>query len=228
MLATSLIMYRNIGNNSFERLPNFNFPFISSRFFIVDFNNDSLQDVLFQFSDKSGYVIYYNQNNFKLTDSLFVAVPYFGEWWRNCHCADVDGNGYTDILTIRNSSVQLPANIDIKYNDGKGHFVEHPLEIKDGNNLEEVHLFKNYPNPFCNQTTIEFYISKTTLANLSIYDTKGNFITCLVDKRINAGLQHAIWNRIDRIGETCKSGIYFAVLKTAENGSQTIKLITYQ
>jgi hypothetical protein len=225
--VTSLIMYRNLGNNTFERLPEFSFTSISSRFFVTEFNNDSLPDILFQLFNDSGYVIYYNQGDFQLGDSAFVPVDYYGEPWRNCFCADLDGNGDNDILTVRTSYNQLPANLDIKFNDGKGHFVDQPLGIKDKNTIEAHQILRNFPNPFSEKTTIEFFLRETSKVSLSIYDTRGNILTCLIDKRMSEGIHYAIWNRADKGCGYCKPGIYFAVLKTSENGCTNIKLLAY-
>jgi hypothetical protein len=224
---TGLTIFENSGSGNFIEHDERVYSFPSSEFYLSDFNNDSLQDVLFQLYDKSGYVTYYNQGDFQLADSTFVAVEYYGEPWRNCCCADLDGNGYNDVVTVRTSGIPLPANLDIKFNDGKGHFVDQPLGIRDETITDKIKILNNFPNPFLYQTTIEFLVSETEVVNLSIYDTKGIFITCLLNKRMTAGKHQIIWKRVDIGGNTCKPGIYIAILKTPVNGYRTIKLLAF-
>ena len=186
---------------------------------LSDFNNDSLPDVLLQFDN--GYLIYYNKGNFHLGDSAFIPVEYMGEWWRNCCSSDLDGNGYKDIVTVRYN----PGNLDIKFNDGKGHFVDQPLAIKD--KINEIQLFKSFPNPFSDQTTFEFHLSKPEHVNLSIYDAGGNLFICMIDEKMEAGKQTLSWKLNDLNGEPCSPGYYFAALKLNGEQKGTLKLLIY-
>jgi hypothetical protein len=225
---TGVTIFENTGSGNFIKHDEIIFPFSTSKFYLSDFNNDSFSDLLFQLYNKSGHVIFYNQGDFLLGDSTFVAVSDYGEQWRKCCCADLDGNGYNDIVTVRTSYTKIPANVDIKFNDGHGHFVDHPLGIKDNNKSVYLQLLRNFPNPFNNRTTIEFYLTEPTMVDLSIYDTKGNFISCLINNRIGAGLHHTIWDRADFRGKICSAGIYFAIVKMPKNRSRTIKLEMFQ
>lgn len=222
-MMNSLIMYRNTGNDSLQRLPGFTCPSNSSRFFITDFNNIGLPDVLFQ--SLEGYFIYYNKGNFQLGDSAFVPVEYQGERWRNCCCADLDGNGYNDIITVRTFFDLSPGTLDIKFNDGKGHFINHPLGLKDW--IKELQLLKIFPNPFSEQTLFEFYLSKTELVDLSIYDADGKLIKCLIDKKMEAGKHNVVWNRNDLNKKPYDPGLYFATLKLNGEPQGILKLVIY-
>ena len=222
---TGVTMFENTGSGNFIKHDEIVFPFSTSEFLLSDFDNDSLPDILFRLLNKSGYIIYNNQGGFQLGDSAFVPVVDYGEHWRNSFCADLDGNGYNDVITIRTSGVVLPANLDIKFNDGKGHFVDHPLGIK--NKVNEIQPFKCFPNPFCDQTLFEFNLSTTELVNLSIYDVGGKLVTCLIDEKLEAGKYNVAWKRNDLNKKPCDPGLYFAILKLNGEPKRILKLVIY-
>ncbi len=222
---TGVTMFENTGSGNFIKHDEIVFPFSTSEFLLSDFDNDSLPDILFRLMNKSGYIIYNNQGGFQLGDSAFVPVVDYGEHWRNSFCADLDGNGYNDVITIRTSGVVLPANLDIKFNDGKGHFVDHPLGIK--NKVNEIQPFKCFPNPFCDQTLFEFNLSTTELVNLSIYDVGGKLVTCLIDEKLEAGKYNVAWKRNDLNKKPCDPGLYFAILKLNGEPKRILKLVIY-
>ena len=225
---TSLIIYENQGNNVLDTLEEFYFQPMSSRFFVTDFNNDSLQDILFQLSDKSGYIIYYNQGNFQLADSQFVALPPSNpqEGWRNCYCADMDDNGYNDIITVKTLYVYLPDNLEILFNDGHGNFVEDPLTNIETPVQEPQNPLSCYPNPFTTKTTFKITIKETAQAELFIYDFQGRLIKNLTNNIQKGGQYFTIkWDGLDTGGKACKPGTYIAYLKVNGKPRQSIKLI---
>ncbi|MCK9401004.1 MAG: VCBS repeat-containing protein [Bacteroidales bacterium] len=225
---TSLIMYENKGNNIFDTLEEFYFQPMSSRFFVTDFNNNSLQDILFQLSDKSGYIIYYNQGDFQLADSQFVALPPSNpqEGWRNGYCADMDGNGYNDIITVKTLYAYLPDNLEILFNDGNGNFVEDPITIIKNPEPESQNPLSCYPNPFTTETTFQFTIEQTALAELSVYDLRGSLIISLTNKIRKGGQLNTIkWDGLDAGGKPNKPGPYIAYLKVNGKVRQSVKLI---
>ncbi len=226
---TLIARFKNIGNNSFERLPDIVKQPGSHVYFITDFNNDTLPDILLQLANFSGYKIYYNKGNFQLGDSLFVPVPFYGEGWRNCYCADMDGNGYQDIITTRALNAPLPANVNIMFNDGNGNFVEDPLTLIYQYSSTINYHFSCYPNPFQTETTFEFKTEKNEMAELYIYNLQGRLITCLTKSVKKVGqINYLKWDGLDTGGKPCKPGSYIASLKVGEKLVQNIKLIKSQ
>ncbi len=224
---TSLVINENQGNNMFYSHEEFYFQPSSYRFSVTDFNNDSLADILFLLSDLSGYIIYYNQGNFQLADSQFVALPPSNpyEARRNCYCADMDGNGYNDIITVKTSHAPLSDNLSILFNDGNGNFVENPVTGITQIEITPLQKLICYPNPFTNETTFEFTLEETSQVELTVYDIQGNEIRSLLDSYMNAGNNNVIkWDGLDAGSKQCKPGVFFANLKIDGGTSQTIKL----
>jgi len=162
-------------SNASKTLSDFTFEELSTRFFVTDFNNDSLPDILFQLTDKSGYVICFNQGDFQLGDSSFVSLPgYSYEAWRNVYCEDMDGNGYNDIITVRTSNAALPDDLVILFNNGNGDFGEDPItEINNSQKVNCRYFLSCYPNPFSSSTSIEFHLLEESTVALEVYDYTG-------------------------------------------------------
>ena len=79
-------------------------------------------------------------------------------------------------------------------------------------------LIGNYPNPFNPETTINYIVKEATHVNITVYNTKGQVVTTLINETVNAGNQSVVWNA------DVSSGMYFYKLSTSE-GVQTKKMI---
>jgi len=71
-------------------------------------------------------------------------------------------------------------------------------------------LFQNFPNPFKQQTTISFEISKYEKVKLSIIDVLGQHVDLLLDKELPPG-KHLVYFDADNI----KPGLYLYRLETS-------------
>ena len=78
--------------------------------------------------------------------------------------------------------------------------------IEDNNSSIPLHysLLQNYPNPFNPQTTIFYYLTKSTSVSLNVYNVKGQLIKTLLNEVQQAGNHSVVWN-----AENISSGIYF-------------------
>lgn len=70
-------------------------------------------------------------------------------------------------------------------------------------------LYQNYPNPFNPQTTIKYFLPKSSDVSLKIYNSLGQEIKTIVNKEQNAGEYSVVWNGMDNNGKGVSSGIYF-------------------
>ncbi len=166
IFAASLVyIYENKGNDVLDSVGFYRIPEGCSDFFVTDFNNDSLPDVLFLTHDfwNESMMLYYNKGNFKFGDSVIIKVKDYGEARRFMYCADLDGNGFTDIMLTRQvyDTSYAPSLLQLFFNDGKGNFVPDPLEstpeIQTRNDLS----LTCYPNPFKNNQNIKYVLHQS-------------------------------------------------------------------
>ena len=73
----------------------------------------------------------------------------------------------------------------------------------------EYTLKQNYPNPFNPSTTISYSLPKAGHVNISIYNTLGQKVRTLVDQKMAAGAQTAVWNGFSDTGSFVATGVYF-------------------
>lgn len=201
----------NIGDEDFIIHESIYFePFCDFQFVASDFNNDSLPDLLFHTFDKQNLMLFYNEGELTFSESAMIPITNYGESIHQSACADLDGNGYNDIVTIRGWGAPLPANVNIFFNDGDGNFVENPftaIEETDAGNSEK--MINCYPNPFKNKTNIAFEIDKTLEVKISIFNINGKEIKTLTNKKYQSGNYSIVWNAKDQNGKEVNSGLYF-------------------
>ena len=89
---------------------------------------------------------------------------------------------------------------------------------------QEFSLGQNYPNPFNPSTDIVYSLPKDVRVTLSIYNSLGQKITTLVDKKQSAGTYHAMWEGLNQNGTVVTSGVYFYRIKAGDFVS-TMKML---
>jgi hypothetical protein len=230
-------LYENLGNNVFDTVNNFNIYEGCSDFFVTDFNNDSLPDVLFSTYNYNGeYLLYYNKGDFQLGDSLYINIVNYGESWRSMYCADMDGNYYVDIITTRQSfdTTVVPSILEILFNDGQGNFVDNPLTVTEDIQSYNKEGLNCYPNPFINEINFECSTEENARVMLSIYDIGGKLIKDLTPGTMKTSRQNNLlktheitWDGKNNNGQYCKPGLYIAALKINGAIKQTVKVLKY-
>ncbi|PKN73389.1 MAG: hypothetical protein CVU50_03610 [Candidatus Cloacimonetes bacterium HGW-Cloacimonetes-3] len=71
-------------------------------------------------------------------------------------------------------------------------------------------LHTNYPNPFNPTTTISFSLPDKGIAQLSVYNLKGQLVNTLLSQtELSAGAHSLVWYGCDTKGKTLSSGVYF-------------------
>ncbi len=98
------------------------------------------------------------------------------------------------------------------------------IDKVNGNNIKKFQLFQNYPNPFNPTTEIEYDIPRTANISIVIFNTLGQKIRTLVNKRQTPGQYTVVWDGKDDYGRNVASGIYLYQLKT-NDFVQTKKMI---
>jgi glycosidase len=91
---------------------------------------------------------------------------------------------------------------------------------------ESLTLWPNYPNPFRQQTTVEYTLPEAGTVTIEVYDLLGRQVRVLVDERQEAGLHRVRWNGRGGGGSPAASGIYIVRVKAAgATQSQKITLV---
>jgi len=75
-----------------------------------------------------------------------------------------------------------------------------------------------YPNPFNPKTTISFSLSKDANVVISVFNTKGQKVRALAQKRMNAGYHQIDWKGNDEQGKAASSGVYFVIMDIHDEG----------
>ena len=206
-----ITIYENVGDNNFYEHEQVIYEINTPYFKISDLNNDNLPDIVC--SGTYGVYILYNEGDLQLSEPQYFPTNTSG-LSRPPFCADIDGNGYNDIITIR--ALFYTGILTILFNDGNGNFVEEPqvgINEECIMNNEKCRL-TNYPNPFNPTTNICFQLSETDKINLSIYNIKGALIKKLInDKIFSKGIHSIQWDGKNNKGEEVNSNVYIYRLR---------------
>ncbi|MCD4730759.1 MAG: T9SS type A sorting domain-containing protein, partial [Bacteroidales bacterium] len=77
---------------------------------------------------------------------------------------------------------------------------------KSNSVVNNVNIF---PNPFRNQTFINFTMNKLLKLRVDIFDTHGNIVTTLINENVISDDINLEWNGIDNNGAKVNSGLYY-------------------
>lgn len=81
-------------------------------------------------------------------------------------------------------------------------------------------LEANYPNPFNPSTTIRFSLPATAQAALKIYNTFGQEVRTLLDRRFEAGQHQVVWDGRDEASKSVASGVYFLQMRASTENAR--------
>jgi len=154
-----------------------------------------------------------------------------GQWIK----ADV-GVGETQIYWMRDVTVGVGRGDGVNrvyaVNDAdlyefswNGSGVETGKEIKE---LVAMDRLRVHPNPFCNKTTLEYYLRIGGGVNVRIYDCLGREVKRVIEAVQAAGWQRIEWDGRDGEGRLLPAGVYFCQLVSKgekKESSQTVKLV---
>ncbi len=124
-----------------------------------------------------------------------------------------DTGTYNVCMTVSDPTLNLSDTYcnNVKITD------ENTVGLKDP--LKQYLTLSSYPNPFVNQTTIEFTLPEKSTIDLSVYDITGNKVADIFHSDIDKGRYNFIWN-----GSGLSNGVYYLQMKT-EQGTKTNKII---
>ena len=83
--------------------------------------------------------------------------------------------------------------------------------------ISGIRLGRNVPNPFSTETTISFNLRSRAEVRLEVYTLTGRLVRTLVDRSVEAGLHHVIWDGKDNSGKEVGSGVYYYRMVSEDN-----------
>ena len=118
------------------------------------------------------------------------------------------------------SSEDQPIRIFRALTDDNGNFsidLSRPTAVGENRDATPVrfHLGQNYPNPFNPATHIPYQLAEDSHVRLTIYNSLGQRVRTLVDRRQRSGAYRAAWNGRDDTGRAVAAGVYFYRLTSA-------------
>lgn len=135
-------------------------------------------------------------------------------------------------FTYENSSKEVREPINGNYEFDYGSLLIHynVFNVEEPTNIEEpspknYYLYNNYPNPFNNETRIEFYSVDNSYAELIIYNLLGQKVKTIFSGASLIGKNVFRWNGENDFGGRVTSGPYFYVLRI--NGNIFSKKMIY-
>lgn len=102
------------------------------------------------------------------------------------------------------------------------------VNLGDGIIPQYVVLSQNYPNPFSDNTTLNFTLPEQTFVQMSVYDATGRFVTQITNRIYDAGIHTIQWNARHQSGLPVAEGAYTIKMQTWLNGSRQQGTATVQ
>ncbi|NLT50678.1 MAG: T9SS type A sorting domain-containing protein [Ignavibacteria bacterium] len=150
----------------------------------------------------------------------------------NSQTINVSGNISTPDSVVKNARITFIDASDTSKSytaltDSMGNY-NIGLVTSIGENETEIpeyfHLGQNYPNPFANETVINYNLNKQADVSVTIYDILGREVKKFSIGEQNAGIHGIIWDGKNNFGQMVTTGIYFYRLQSGEK-SQVNKMI---
>ena len=130
--------------------------------------------------------------------------------------------GYTDYVvdmstipswngTLTQMRIDPPSNVN------SGSFSIDLIEIFSGETMiqkkeqapSSFQLYQNFPNPFNNETRIQFSLPAEGKVKIDIYNITGQVVNTLLNEEKAPGVYVVPWNGTDENGASLSSGVYF-------------------
>lgn len=149
-------------------------------------------------NDTESFWLVNEEKKQKSADSLFVNFPELGSYEIVLVASDQD----YEVMRVWDVHVVLPPQ-------------ENEITA-----IRATRLFQNTPNPFSEETTIEFVLKGEEVVNLYIYNSRGDLIKQLIKNQVlGQGLHSARWNGTDSDGILMKPGVFFYRLTTSDTNT---------
>ena len=167
--------------------------------------------------------------------------PDFKEYW--IYRGEVSGfpldpahflTATTDTMTIDNAAnpgtayYYVAVSVDVHENTSDPSneaMVDAAVGIDDrAPSVSALTVLPNSPNPFSSTTEIRFGLPEPADVTLEVYDVAGRSVFARRYERMEAGLQHVVFDGRDNTGKMLASGVYFLRVN-ALGATQTRKMV---
>lgn len=119
----------------------------------------------------------------------------------------------TLLIHLKNGNVEKIAIANIKHIN-----FENITSVNESKPQPNLNAMGNYPNPFTEQTAIEFEIDRTGSVEIAIFDNSGQIVRKLTCDNCTAGKNTLNWDAEDESGNQLPSGVYYYEVRC---GSET-------
>lgn len=89
-------------------------------------------------------------------------------------------------------------------------------DLIEAEELADIQLKANYPNPFNLETTIEYALPEAAMVRLFVFNVRGQLVRTLVDEFQTPGFKKILWDGKNQFGHEIGSGVYFMLLQIDE------------
>ncbi len=79
--------------------------------------------------------------------------------------------------------------------------------------VEQIILYPNYPNPFNTRTSIKYYLQKSGIVSLKVFNIQGQLVRTLVKQSQESGYHSIVWDGYSDLGRPVSSGVYLYQLR---------------
>ncbi len=117
------------------------------------------------------------------------------------------------VVELKNHKGDLLGNVEVELTFNPADKAE-DIKIEGNNNCS---MSQNMPNPFSNETHIQFQISENGMVQIEVYSISGEKVRTLVNEYMDAGIYDITWNEQDDSGRKLREGIYVYILRNKDN-----------
>jgi hypothetical protein len=197
----------------------------SLAFFDVD--GDGVREMVgeFQYTSSTGSYIY---SRLLIIDVKAGKVKYFlqgqgtgyPDGYEGWAYYDIDHDSYPEILCRWHSDVTGELKLRIYGNGSTGNHITSPSLAKT-----VMKAPVNFPNPFTGSTRIEYYVPNPENILLNVFNSEGQVVRTLLNKKQNMGEYSILWDGKNESGTVLAAGQYYYQLKIG-NFISTKKMIS--
>ena len=125
-----------------------------------------------------------------------------------------DGSNWQDLYNYNFSDPSWDGTANFCIKGLTNEYIPNSIDsFENINNPESFYLGQNYPNPFNPETVIGYRLSAVSNVEIVIFNSLGQKVKTLVNKKQSSGDYSVIWDGTDNLGSSVSSGVYIYQLR---------------